>query len=169
MKIASRAHRLIATSLLFFGLASGLSHAQRVFNATVNSVPCTSAQEVSVSITHLGGLAINTGGCGTALVLPPNTSPPQITSLSAPSGAPGSTVTIYGSNLANASVTIGAAAANPLISNIATQITATVPSNASGVIGGIVVTTNVAPAATFPFTVSSSGLVAPTVTSVSPP
>ena len=167
MYIASRTHRLIATSLLFVGLTTGLSHAQTASVIVVDGVTCNAAHAVSVSFNG-GALNINTGGCGTAVVLPPTTSPPLITGLSLSNGASGSAVTINGANMAGARVTIGGAAAN-IISNSGTQIFTTVPSSAIVGLGSIVVTTNVAPAASFAFTVASPPpAAAPVITLLSP-
>lgn len=61
----------------------------------------------------------------------PGVAAPQITSVSPTEGLPGSTVTITGTNLANAtSVTIGGETATTS-NNTATSITATVPANAT--------------------------------------
>ena len=164
MNIATRTRRLIATSLLFVGLAASLSHAQTPSITIVNGVSCTSAHAVSVTYAA-GALNIITGGCGTVTVLPPPTSPPSITSLSVLSGARGAAVHINGANLAGASVTIGGASANAA-NNSGTQIITTVPGNATVGAGSIVVTTSVSPAATFPFTVNSPP--PPVITLVSP-
>lgn len=164
MNIAFRTRILIAASAVVVGLAASLSHAQ---TTTVNGVPCTAANAVTVTFTG-GALNIVTGGCG---VTPPpvSTSPPTISSVSPTSGALGDTVTISGANLGGAtSVLIGGAPANPG-NNSGTQIITTVPSSASVGPGNIVVTTSVTPAATFAFTVNAPPpAAAPTISSVSP-
>ena len=167
MNIAFRIHRLIATSLVFAGLAASPIHAQTPSITVVNGATCTSAH--AVSVTYSGGaLNIQTGGCGTAIILPPPTLPPTITSVSVSSGAPGTAITINGTNLAGASVTIGEAAAS-VTNNTGQQINTTVPGNATSGAGVIRATTTVAPAATTPFTVTSPPpTAAPVITLVSP-
>lgn len=165
MKITSRIRRLFATSLVFVGLAAGPLHAQTPSVAIVNGTTCTSAHAVSVTYTG-GALNIQTGGCGTAIVLPPPTLPPTITNVSVPSGARGAAVTINGTNLAGAMVTIGGAAAL-VTNNTGQQLNTTVPSNAIIGAGFIVATTTVAPAASFAFTVTSAAA-SPVITLISP-
>ena len=167
MNIASRIHRLIATSLVFAGLAAAPIHAQTPSVAIVNGTTCTSAH--AVSVTYSGGaLNIQTGGCGTAIVLPPPTLPPTITSVSPSTGAPGTAVTINGTNLAGAMVTIGGAAAT-VSNNTGQQLNTTVPGNAIVGAGSIVASTTVPPSATFAFTVTSAPTAAaPVITLVSP-
>ena len=167
MNIAFRIHRLIATSLVFAGLAASSLHAQTPSVAIVNGTTCTSAH--AVSVTYSGGaLNIQTGGCGTAIVLPPPTLPPTITSVSVPSGAPGTAVTINGTNLAGAMVMIGDAAAT-VSNNTGQQINTTVPAVATVGAGLIKATTTVAPPASIAFTVTSAPTTAaPVITLVSP-
>ena len=167
MNIASRIRRLVATSLVFVGLAASPIHAQTPSVAIVNGTTCTSAH--AVSVTYSGGaLNIQTGGCGTAIVLPPPTLPPTITSVSVPSGLPGAAVTVNGTNLAGAMVTIGGAAAL-VTNNTGQQLNTTVPGNAIVGAGFIVASTTVAPAASFAFTVTSAPTAAaPVITLVSP-
>ena len=167
MNIASRIHRLIATSLVFVGLAASPLYAQTPSVAIVNGTTCTSAH--AVSVTYSGGaLNIQTGGCGTAIVLPPPTLPPTITSVSVPSGAPGTAVTINGTNLAGAMVMIGDAAAT-VSNNTGQQINTTVPAVATVGAGLIKATTTVAPPASIAFTVTSAPTTAaPVITLVSP-
>lgn len=167
MNIASRICRLIATPLVFVGLSASPIHAQTPSVVIVNGKTCTSAYAVSVTYSA-GALNIQTGGCGTAIVLPPPTLPPTITSVSVPSGAPGAAVTINGTNLAGAMVTIGGAAAL-VTNNTGQQLNTTVPGNAIVGAGFIVASTTVAPAASFAFTVTSAPTAAaPVITLVSP-
>ena len=163
MNIATRMRRLMATSLLFVGLAASLSHAQTPSITIVNGVTCTSAQAVTVTY-GAGALQIQTGGCGTTVA---QTLPPTITSISVSSGTPGTIVTISGTNLANATVIIGSAIASATATS--QQIFATVPNSATVGLGVIEIRTNVSPTATRPFTVIAAPVAAaPTITSVSP-
>ena len=163
MNIAFRTRILIAASAVVVGLAASLSHAQ---TTTVNGVPCTAANAVTVTFTG-GALNIVTGGCG---VTPPpvSTSPPTISSVSPTSGAPGDTVTINGANLAGASVTFGGTPANA-VNNIGTQIFINVPGNAvPGSLGGIEVRNTVG-STSVAFTITAPPpAAAPTISSVSP-
>lgn len=160
MRIYSTIRRLAATVLASTALVATVCGAQPI---TVNGVSCTAAN--AVTVTYNGGaLNINTGGCGTTPV-PPATSPPTISSVTPSSGAPGDNITINGTNLSGAAVSFGASNAN-ILTNSSTQIVATVPSATPG-ITNITVTTSVAPAATFAFTVTAPTLVAPAISSTS--
>ena len=166
MNIAPRMGRLIAIPLLFVGFTASVSYAQTPSVTSVNGVACSSAHAVSVTYSA-GALNIQTGGCGTAIVLPTPTLPPTITSASPSSGASGTSITINGTNLAGAVVTVGGAAAN-VTNNTGHQINTTVPNNAILGLGSIVATTTVG-RATSAFTVSSGSVTAaPVITLVTP-
>lgn len=165
MNIAFRTRILIAASAVVVGLAASLSHAQ---TTTVNGVPCTAANAVTVTFNG-GALNIVTGGCGGTVTPPtPPTLPPTITGLSVSSGAPNDAVTITGTNLAGASVTVGGTPASPG-NNTGTQIFTNVPPNAlPGSLGGIVVT-NTLGSTSVAFTITAPPpAAAPTISSVSP-
>ena len=166
MNIALRMGRLIAIPLLFVGFTASVSYAQTPSVTSVNGVACSSAHAVSVTYSA-GALNIQTGGCGTAIVLPPPTLPPTITSVLPSSGASGTAITINGTNLAGAVVTVGGAAAN-VTNNTGHQINTTVPNNAIVGLGSIVATTT-AGRATSAFTVSfGSVAAAPVIILVTP-
>ena len=140
MNIATRTRRLIATSLLFVGLAASLSHAQTPSITIVNGVTCTSGHAVSVTYAA-GALNINTGGCGTVAILPPSNPPPVITLVSPASGQVGTIVTITGTGLTGAEVTFGVVVATNTVSS-STLITTTVPATAPLGPGSVRVTKN---------------------------
>ena len=101
----------------------------------------------------------NAGGAGniasaTVTVTAPATLPPTITSVSPSSGAAGTLITITGTNLTGATVTIGGAAAI-INSGNATFMTVVVPTLAAVGVGNLVVTTATAPSTAIPFVVTA--------------
>lgn len=153
-----------AASALALGFFATIGSAQPI---TVNGVTCTAANAVTVTYTA-GALNIVTGGCGTTTT-PPTTLPPTISSLSTSSALPGDPLVINGSNLAGATVTIGAATATTTINTAGTQITTTVPAAASTGAGAVIVTVNGLAPAYFAFTVlPPPSLAAPSITQVTP-
>lgn len=141
---------IAATLLVLISLASGLNHAQTV---NVNGAACPTA---TVSF---GTNVINilTGACTVPL-------PPTISNVTPNPGVPGTVVTIVGTNLTGATVTIGGVAA--VVNSPGTaQITATIPAAAAVGVGNLVVNTS-AGSAPYSFTVSPPPV--PTISSASP-
>ena len=140
MNSASRTQRLFAASLILFGLAASVSQAQTV---NVNGATCAGA---TVTFGN-GSININTGGCGTTVIITPPSlplpsQPPSISSMSVSSGTPNAPLTIFGTNLAGATVMIGGVMANAG-NNSGTQIITNVPSNANPGVGTVAVTTSI--------------------------
>ena len=126
------------------GVTAIFSVSGNTITATVPALATVGPGNVVVTVTGF------TAATSAFTVLAPP--PPTISAVSPASGAVGSVVTISGSGLTNATVTIGGATAAVTL-NSATSITATVPATAVVGAGSVVVTTAVTPAASVPFTV----------------
>ena len=147
-------------------------------NATANVSNNTGSQ---LTTTIPAGASVGVGGITVTTSTPPAYSiaftvdppraavAPTITSVIPTSGAVGTTVIITGTGLGGAnSVTINNTPAT-ITANTGTQIITTVPVGAVVAIGGLTVTTAVAPAYSVPFTVTQpSTVAAPTITTVTP-
>lgn len=154
MNIASRTRCFFAAAMFFLGTMASV-HAQQ--NITVNNAACSAATV--------------TFGAGTISITTPTNcaaaQPPTISGLSLPSGGTGTPLTITGSNLIGASVTIGGATAI-VTSNNGTQALTSVPAGAAVGAGNVVVTTS-AGTASSAFTVISCPTVAPVISGLSVP
>jgi len=154
-----------ATSVRF-GAAAAASFTVNSATRITATVPAGSAGSVDVTVTTLGGVSVTSVADGYTYVAAPSVS--AITPASGPA-AGDTVVTITGTNLTDATaVQFGTTAATFLI-NSATQITATTPAGAAGIVdvtvtnsGGISAT-----GAADRFTYIAAGTVT-TVSSVSP-